>query len=180
MITREMRDSYNSYLQEHISNVRIGLGWIADKLPELVREYDSETLGEVGAIHDSSKWHPEEWDAYCEYFYGEYKTAEIERDFNYAWLHHQHVNPHHWQHWLLKEDSGSLIPMEMPKLCVIEMIADWWAFSWKANNLYEIFNWYDMNKDKMILHDTTKKLVEDILAQLKTKLDEVHTNGYEE
>ena len=59
----------------------------------------------------------------------------------------------------------------MPKKYVVEMISDWWAFSHKSGNLYEIFDWYKSHKKNMILHENTKKLVEEILDKIKTELD---------
>ncbi len=180
MITQQMRSDYNDYLHTHIQNVRLGLSWMIGKLPEVVAEFDADTLGEVGSQHDHSKYDTEEWGAYCEYFYGDSKNEDVLRDFDYAWLHHQHNNPHHWQHWLLREDDGDTKAMEMPKIYALEMIADWWAFSWKADNLYEIFNWYEKNVDKIVLHENTKAYVEDVLSRLKAKLDEVHGYGNKE
>ena len=59
----------------------------------------------------------------------------------------------------------------MPYNYIIEMICDWWAFSWKSGNLYEIFDWYDKHKEYMILHNSTRKSVEYILNRIKEKLD---------
>ena len=63
----------------------------------------------------------------------------------------------------------------MPKEYIIEMICDWWAFSWTKGNLYEIFNWYDERKAYMKLSDKTRNAVEDILERIRNKLDEVNT-----
>ena len=60
----------------------------------------------------------------------------------------------------------------MPKVYILEMIADWWSFSWKSDNLEEIFDWYDKHKDKMLLHEKTRKLVEDILEAIKDNVKE--------
>lgn len=74
-------------------------------------------------IHDWSKFRPSEWGPYVEYFYGskpdptedelinllrELTRDGCEANFNVAWNHHQKRNPHHWQYWLLIEDSGSV------------------------------------------------------------------------
>jgi hypothetical protein len=170
MIDDIMRDEYDEYLDKHISAVKTAFDWICVNLPELIKDYDADVLGEHVCTHDYSKWDDEEYFAYCKYFYGE-KTPEVENEFDYAWLHHQHNNPHHWQHWLLREDDGDLKALEMPYLDVIEMVCDHWAFSWVKDNLYEIFNWYDKNKSKMVLHENTKSLYEEILEKIKNKLD---------
>ena len=66
-----------------------------------------------------------------------------------------------------------MIIMDMPYNYIIEMICDWWAFSWVSGNLSEIFNWYDQHKDYMKLSDQTRKTVEDILSKIKEKLDDL-------
>ena len=59
----------------------------------------------------------------------------------------------------------------MPYLDVLEMVCDHWAFSWVKDNLYEIFDWYEANKNRMVLHENTKKLYETILDKIKYKLN---------
>lgn len=171
MIDEKMREDYDEYLKNHIENVQNSFNWLIEKLPNLFKGYDADYLGELISNHDVSKYYDDEYYAYCEYFYGE-RNEEVDEAFDEAWLHHQHYNPHHWQHWLLREDDGALKAIEMPKEYVFEMISDWWAFSWKKGNLYEIFEWYDSNKSKMQLHDSTLKLVENILSQIKDILDD--------
>ena len=173
MITEQMIDRYDEYLHKHINAVKTAFDWLIINLPELFKDYDADVLGAVISSHDMSKWDDEEYFAYCEYFYGENKKEGwVQTDFDYAWLHHQHNNPHHWQHWLLREDDGGTKPLEMDYLYVIEMVCDHWAFSWVKDNLYEIFDWYDKNKSKMVLHPDTQELYETILDKIKQKLDE--------
>lgn len=167
----KIRDDYDSYLEQHISNVKRGFEWMVENIPEIFSGYDSENIADMVINHDQSKYDDEEYFAYAEYFYGT-KTEEVKNSFDFAWLHHQHHNPHHWQHWLLRQDDGSVKPLAMPYENVIEMIADWWAFSWNKNNLFEIFDWYDNNKSKMEMHSGTKQQVEDILSKLKNTLEE--------
>lgn len=180
MLTSQMIQDYDNYLEEHIKNVKIAFEWMLINIPELFKDYDSEYLGEVllNRIdqHDKSKYSEEEYFDYCEYFYGSNKdTKETLENFNAAWLHHQHYNPHHWQHWVLRQDDGETIALEMPFEYICEMVADWWAFSWKNNDLYEIFSWYDNNTEKHIFHENTKSQVENILNMIRNKLDEIHS-----
>ena len=170
----KMESAYKEYLTQHISNVKLGFEWMLINLPELFEGYDADYLGNLISQHDASKYDEAEFEPYAEYFYGDKGGKDVLYEFNRAWLHHQHFNPHHWQHWVLREDDGNTVAIEMPKEYVLEMISDWWAFSWKENNLYEIFKWYENNTEKHIFHETTKKLVEDILKKLKNKLDEIH------
>ena len=86
---------------------------------------------------------------------------------------HQHEKCH-WQYWILINDEpgrGTTV-LEMPYNYIIEMICDWWSFSWKKGELYEIFSWYDQHKAYIQLHEKTRKIVEDILDKMREKLDE--------
>lgn len=168
-----MSVAYSKYLDQHIRNVAKGFEWIKENLPEVLNGVYCEW--QVCYGHDFSKFGVEEYDAYDKYFYGT-KTAEVEKEFNLAWLHHIHHNPHHWQHWvLINDDPGEgMVILDMPHNYIIEMICDWWAFSWAKDNLHEIFNWYDAHKDYMKLSPATRATVEDILAKIKEKLEEVN------
>lgn len=53
---------------------------------------------------------------------------------------------------------------------IIEMICDWWSFSWQSGNLYEIFKWYEEHSKYIKLAQTTKITVEYILDNMKKKL----------
>lgn len=170
-----MSVNYSNYLDQHTGNVYRGYEWIKTNLPEVLNGEDYEI--QIRYNHDNSKYDVEEYDAYDKYFYGGEKTAEVKQNFNLAWLHHIHNNPHHWQHWVLINDDPGLgmVILDMPHNYVIEMICDWWAFSWAKGNLYEIFSWYDQHKAYMKLSDATRKTVEDILSKIKAKLDEGNT-----
>ena len=174
-----MSQVYDEYIHEHVSNVVKAFNWLIDHqiIPTKPTTWlDFQVYQEI-ANHDDSKWEGCEYDAYDDYFYGKEGRDEedikvINDSFNYAWLHHIHNNPHHWQYWVLLEDEGKTKALEMPESCVYEMISDWWSFSWKTGNLSEIFKWYDEHKDRMVLHEKTRKLVEEILGRLKDVLKE--------
>lgn len=156
---------YNKYLSEHIGGVLKAYNFLCKYG---ILDYDVNMVAQL-QNHDKSKYSVEEFDAYRERFYGKNKNKrEDSVDFKYAWLHHQHNNPHHWQHWCLKEDdSKDLEALEMPYNYIIEMICDWWSFSINRQELDEIFGWYDKNKNKIILHKNTRKQIEEILDKLK-------------
>ena len=171
-----MSFEYDDYLQQHINNVVNAYEW-------LVRNINGADMFGVGRNyiwdHDNSKFTSDEYDPYDEYFYCDRKTTEIKNNFNYAWLHHIHNNKHHWQYWVLINDDPEegTIALDIPYKYLLEMIADWWSFSWKSGNLYEIFDWYDSHKDYMILSKNTREAVEEILAEMKEKLDSEKIGG---
>lgn len=168
-----MSVEYDNYIREHRDNLKRGLEW----LKEWHQEHPGfdEAITEALLIadsHDESKYSKEEYDAYDTYFYGGERTPEVQEAFDRAWLHHQHVNPHHWQHWVLVNDDPEegTRALEMSLPYIFEMIADWWTFSWRAGNLMEIFPWYMAHRTHIILHPNTRILVEMILTDMHDTL----------
>lgn len=171
--------NYDNYLIQHKENVRKGFRWINENLPEIVRPAGVGYEWQICYNHDFSKHDPEEYDAYDAYFYGGNRSYAVVNNFRLAWLRHIHKNPHHWQHWVLINDDPNkgTVVMDMPHLYIVEMICDWWAFSWNSGNLTEIFSWYDKHKDYMKLSDNTRKTVDDILNKIKDKLEEINNDA---
>lgn len=133
-----------------------------------------------GIKHDWSKLLPDEWFPYVEAFNGEFGYAfkesahshqsDIQRhervmhEFDVAWLKHQHRNPHHWQHWVLRNDNGSTVALAMPAKYIGEMVSDWdgagRAITGRAGGTLE---WYLKNRERIVLHPETRRLVEYLL-----------------
>ena len=167
-----MSVQYDNYLTQHRQNVAKGFEWLRDNLPELMEEV-LNLEWQICMAHDKSKDDPEEYEAYDDYFYGGNRSYAVVQEFRKAWLRHIHLNGHHWQHWILINDDpneGEII-MDMPYEYIVEMICDWWAFSWNKGNLTEIFSWYDEHKAYMKLSDSTRKTVEYILDKIKEVLE---------
>lgn len=143
-----------------------------------------------GVIHDISKLLPDEFFPYMNFFYRqnkfpnvlfddkkEYKiplyfgyelycytyTAktkhDVKKDIDLAWLKHIHRNPHHWQFWILY-DNGHKECLPMPNQYVREMVSDWIGAGKAITGKNDVLNWYEKNKDKIILHPDTRKLTE--------------------
>ena len=168
-----MSIQYDEYLTQHKNNVYRGYEWIRVNLPELLigrYDYDNQLM----YWHDTSKSDKEEYDAYDAYFYGNNRSYSVVQNFKKAWLRHIHNNPHHWQHWILINDEPKegMVVIDMPCIYIVEMIYDWWAFSWKKGDLNEIFGWYEDRKDYMKLSANTRRSVEYILGKMKDKLEE--------
>lgn len=168
-----MSREYDLYLQEHKANVKKGLDWLKENLPHIIPTDDGiDYEYQIGFAHDASKTNSEEYEAYDAYFYGGNRSYAVVEAFNYAWLRHIHSNPHHWQYWILTQDDPELgdVALEMPYNYIIEMICDWWAFSWKKGDLTEIKNWYDQHKDYIKLGKQTREYVESIIKQIIEKV----------
>lgn len=170
-----MSETYDKYIREHTKAVKECFAFLEINIPEIFQDAPFMTTKAFDNVvaHDNSKYSKEEYNAYDDYFYGEKKTPEIESEFNRAWLHHIHNNPHHWQYWVLINDDSELgtVTIDMPYEYIIEMICDWWSFSWKSGNLYEIFDWYENKKEYIKLSVLTRQTVNYILDKIKETLD---------
>ena len=137
--------------------------------------------------HDLSKFRFSEWFPYADYYYGDYKPfheftpyekthyysyvekwclESVEERFNVAWLHHQHKNKHHWQYWILKEDSGDEQLIDMPEAYVREMVADWAGARRAISGEWDIASWYLNNACNIKISRETRRRVENILADV--------------
>ena len=144
----------------------------------------------AGILHDLSKFLPSEWFPYTENFYGKRihnccdyvhlwgnqcsfngsgigdgEQAPQCEDFatpayTLAWLRHQHRNPHHWQYWILTQDDGPIIMIEIPLRYRKEMLADWRGAGRAQGFSDNTATWYEAHRRKMILGLKTRAWVE--------------------
>lgn len=73
-------------------------------------------------LHDLSKFSANESFGYA---FNDFTKDAPSLEFKYAWQHHKVMNPHHPEYWLNPTRNGSLKPLDMPKIYVLEMVADW-------------------------------------------------------
>ncbi len=128
-------------------------------------------------IHDWSKFLPCEWTPYVNEFYGDWRQLKktepddfrywsircpIEAEFQKAWNHHQKSNKHHWQYWLLTNDSDTPKhnALQMPDKYVREMVADWWGAGRAISGLWDAPGWYEKHKEKILISERTREDVE--------------------
>lgn len=170
----DIKDKYNQYLSEHLKNVKKASNWLIKNsvfslFDESCRDQIIDRLTVKINEHDRSKYSSEEFEPYAKYFFSEHKDED---EFNIAWHHHIINNPHHWNYWCFIDDWFSRVKtIDMPVEYILEMIADWWSFSWKDGNLYSIFDWYHRNKDSIVVSENTRRNIEKILNFIELKLD---------
>lgn len=153
--------NYMDYINEHINNVQIAWGTMKIQLDDFLPTKVKMDVDKLVNEHDRSKFTPEEFDAYRNWYYpaeGETKDAE---KYNKAWVHHYTNNPHHWQFWKDKEDAT----LEDKIPYILEMIADWTAMGYKYNDTPQQF--YEKEKSNIVMTDDARKYLEDILQRLK-------------
>lgn len=165
-----MSKEYDEYLEVHKEAVKTAYIWMKNCLPKGVIPNIEDYQMQICTLHDASKYSPDEYNAYDLYFFGGNKSAKVVEDFKLAWVHHLHNNPHHWQYWVIQDEGKPIECLPIPNNYILEMICDWWSFSWKDGNLEAIFSWYDENKDDILLHPDTKEKVEKILSFMKSVL----------
>lgn len=117
-----------------------------------------------------------------------YSHERINQDFKRAWLHHQNVNPHHWQYWVLLNDFGCPETcLEMPEEYMLEMIADWKAAGRGNHNQHEaevvsdkLREFYTNTVRHRRLHPITKMKVEALIEVEVPSLEILNDPGYKE
>ena len=166
---------YDEYLFSHIRNVQ--RAWSEILRPYLVEQGMSEDeLEEIDfrmKAHDASKLDKEEYKPYAEWFYGEHPDGGEAKDaFDLAWVHHQNHNEHHWQYWVLIQDTDDpkYLSLDMPKEAIYEMLCDWHSFSAKDPES-TAYHWYNINKENMLLSDNTISVVDSLIAVFKEPLE---------
>ena len=136
----------------------------------------------LGFIHDWSKFLPDEWFPYTNYFYGTYPTLDavllsadtgafpvtqeqVAYEFDVAWLKHIHRNKHHWQWYVLREDEGAVKTLPMPEKYLIEMLADWVGAGRALGLKSDTQQWYAEHVGKMQLDSSSRAWLDVMLGE---------------
>jgi hypothetical protein len=123
-------------------------------------------------VHDWTKFSRAEFEPYVVYFnlkdrwaHDPVKKRQVKDEFDRAWLHHIHKNPHHWQHWVLRTDTEGVKVLEIPDKFVREMCADWEGVGAAFGQpMGHAARWYIQNRETMALHPLTRLRVEALLC----------------
>ena len=128
-----------------------------------------------GLAHDLSKLRPSEFGPYARNFYWPNglvrdgrrpANPELRLGFDLAWLAHVHRNRHHWEHWMLQAEDGSITVHTMPDAVVTEMVCDWIGAG-KAKGFPDTMAWYTENRLRIVLTKTSRARAEALLGGLK-------------
>lgn len=165
-----MSEKYDEYLTKHINAVSECYKLLTGNY--LQRDYDDRIC------HDRSKYSEDEYKAYDEYFYPLSNENEPYKKikFDYAWLHHIHNNPHHWQYWVLINDEEGTYPLPIPLMYIEEMVADWGSFAYQKKDGDELIKWYEANRDKQNIHPDSRKIIDAMIVVLATRINERFKN----
>ena len=116
-------------------------------------------------LHDLSKFSRLEFTQYAKTFYYENggNTFNPSDQFDEAWLHHQKVNKHHHQAWVLLSDEGTLTPLPIPYPYVHEMVTDWLVMEMMIPDSLSASDFYLQKCKSMCIHPTSRYLIELLL-----------------
>jgi len=97
--------------------------------------------------------------------YGYLNIEKASHNLQYGIIRHKNRNDHHWEYWLSVSRNGDAIPIKMKKNAAKEMVSDWISTS----NVWgkDVLDWYDNNKNSIILHPETRVYVEKELSLKK-------------
>lgn len=107
--------------------------------------------------HDFSKFSNTEHIGYSMYDFSEDadNNEGAKLGFARAWNHHIHHNDHHPEHWWTVKKDGTTTVMEMPRLTILEMVADWKG----AGKTYgtPLADWLPENLPRFTFHENTAR-----------------------
>lgn len=105
-------------------------------------------------MHDMSKFRPSEFFPYARALYS--KTGKSQwtdsDEFDKAWLLHQHRNKHHWQYWVVLNDSGTFTPVNPDIRYTKELVADYLAMTYNPDIKDSAIDFFDKIRDRIRLH----------------------------
>jgi hypothetical protein len=67
---------------------------------------------------------------------------------------------------LRKSDGAKALPIPQPLVC--EMVADWMGAGRAITGRWEVGEWYDENKDKIVLEEGTRCRVELLIGAMRS------------
>jgi hypothetical protein len=121
-----------------------------------------------GIFHDMSKFSLKEFHPYAKKFFSNDELTEDEHlEWKNAWLHHQQKNKHHWEYWVVNQQTKEAVPM--PTKYMIEMVCDWRSFSRKWGIRFKETD-LDLS-EKIIVHQDTKERLKIFIKYGKDHLD---------
>lgn len=140
-----------------------------------------------GLTHDLSKYSLTEL-SMCKYYTGKGSPHQVAREvlgYSPSWIHHYHINKHHFQFWWDEDEEGKIIPMKMPYKYLIESFCDMLG----ASKAYNPDNWqpqmlldYWNNKciGKRIMHEASIRFLDAQIKNLVTCGEEAFFEWYKE
>ena len=143
----------------------------------VIRHCIKAGIGIRGFFHDLSKYSPREFIYGVRYYSGTRSPNEGEREaygYSNAWMHHKGRNRHHFEYWTdYCVHAGKVMPVKMPRDCVIEMFCDRVA----AGKIYKKdaytdsspLEYFEARRARRTIHPETSDFLEKLLKMLADK-----------
>ena len=134
-----------------------------------------------GLFHDMRKFSLVEFPISVKYYSGRLSPNAVDRKVNgysSAWLHHKGRNKHHFEYWIDYSASSDeyAFGCKMPLRFVAEMVADRYAACVSYNKdeykQGDAWNYYSRARDKIIMHEDTKAVLEKALMTMRDEGEE--------
>ena len=131
-----------------------------------------------GLLHDLSKYSPTEFLVGAKYYQGTRSPNNAEKEkkgYSSSWLHHKGRNKHHFEYWIdfSLDKSKGLVGHKMPVNYVVEMMMDRIAackvYKGKEYTDRSPLEYYQREKDFIVIHPETRRLLEKLLIMLSEK-----------
>ena len=156
------KQEYLEHLNKHIYLVSLAWQTIQEKLLQtnLLTKEEHHKVSELIKVHDASKLSDEEFMPYARYFYPheDLDKEQVKKEFKQAVMHHKNHNLHHY------ETLSKYVGPDY-RCYIIEMVCDYIAMGWEFNNY--LFEYYESNKDKIVLPPTYQQYLNSVLEVLK-------------
>ncbi|MEM9849628.1 MAG: DUF5662 family protein [Bacteroidota bacterium] len=134
---------------------------LADMLKDFGLAFSNFALNSRLQVHDFSKFSCQEtMGCVGKYIKGDDSQAATIA-YKQAWHHHKHHNDHHAEYWFDVKKSGVALPMQMPVICIVEMVADWIGAGQTYGTPFK--EWVKDNLDTFNFHEQTKVTLDRIL-----------------
>jgi len=131
-------------------------------------------------FHDWVKFLPVEFFGYADRFFGGNKNPQL---FQRAWLHHQNSMDHHPEYWISVGghkmlngfETYTTTLVEMPKVCVREMVCDWMAAEKTYQGKWDMTDWLRENLDKKLgqMHNDSGAYLVSVLLELGYRVEKL-------
>lgn len=201
----EKEQEYRNYIDTHRANVKLAYERIVRKYAEkYLMPQSVEILDRNIERHDDDKYIDFIFDAYRRNHFpvDEKEKMLADKDYEIAWSYHSKSNPHHWQFFLDDDNKKFTTPKletdevkEIYKLAYLEMLADWLSFGFKikqdekkdddeiistSGDNIEFENWYNKNKNEIMIHPDMKDWLDNIIKDIITDIRENSKTIYKE
>jgi hypothetical protein len=124
-------------------------------------------------LHDISKFSANETFGYAFHdFKKKYEKLDVRME--RAWLHHKNHNEHHPEYWLSSQRSGEIRAFDIPRIYLVEMVADWIGAGKVYGNTLE--HWLPENLHTFFFHTKTAEDLAFLLLQIGIETEPVNEN----